>query len=322
MLITKLKSKLARLIATMFGVIVSLAAVAAAHPLGNFTINHFVRIEAGPSQIKLHYVIDMAEIPAFQETQAIDADHDGVTSEEELTAYLDRQSSKLAEGLQLTIDGRRQPLTLAGKRIEQPAGAGGLATLRIELDFIASVVATATHRVRLENRNYEERIGWREITVGSTAGVSVFDSNAYANGLSDELKSYPEDMLAAPLNERTAEFSFAHGSTPEGAHALLTRDGKAVSNARDRFAELIAVKELTPGIALIGLLIAAVLGAVHAMSPGHGKTVVGAYLMGSRGTARHAAYLGLTVTVTHTLGVFALGLVTLFASNYVLPEKL
>jgi ABC-type nickel/cobalt efflux system permease component RcnA len=83
--------------------------------------------------------------------------------------------------------------------------------------------------------------------------------------------------------------------------------------SRDRFAELIAVHTLTPGIALLGLLLAGFLGAVHALSPGHGKTVVGAYLVGSRGTPRHAAFLGLTVTVTHTAGVFALGLLTLFA---------
>ena len=93
----------------------------------------------------------------------------------------------------------------------------------------------------------------------------------------------------------------------------MTRDGRPVAPARDRLAELSAVPELTPMVALFGLLIAAMLGALHALSPGHGKTVVGAYLVGSRGTARHAAFLGLTVTITHTLGVFALGLVTLFA---------
>ncbi|HKE02992.1 MAG TPA: sulfite exporter TauE/SafE family protein, partial [Blastocatellia bacterium] len=73
---------------------------------------------------------------------------------------------------------------------------------------------------------------------------------------------------------------------------------------------------------LIGLLIAFALGGMHAMAPGHGKTVVGAYLVGSRGTAKHAAFLGATVTIAHTIGVFALGLITLFASRYALPEKI
>src|SRR5262249_20063543 len=82
------------------------------------------------------------------------------------------------------------------------------------------------------------------------------------------------------------------------------------------------VPEITPTVVLLGLLLAAGLGGLHAMSPGHGKTVVGAYLVGSRGTARHAAFLGLTVTITHTAGVFGLGLVTLLASQYVLPERL
>ncbi len=63
-------------------------------------------------------------------------------------------------------------------------------------------------------------------------------------------------------------------------------------------------------------------GAAHAMSPGHGKTLVGAYLMGEKATVRHALFLGLTTTVTHTLGVFMLGGVTLFASKMFLPEQL
>src|ERR1039458_10694416 len=62
--------------------------------------------------------------------------------------------------------------------------------------------------------------------------------------------------------------------------------------------------------------------AVHALSPGHGKTLVAAYLVGSRGTPRHAVLLGLMVTFTHTVSVFALGLVTLYLSRFVLPETI
>ena len=63
-------------------------------------------------------------------------------------------------------------------------------------------------------------------------------------------------------------------------------------------------------------------GALHALSPGHGKAMVAAYLIGTRGTARHAVGLGAVVTVTHTIGVFALGLVTLLLSQYIVPEDL
>jgi ABC-type nickel/cobalt efflux system permease component RcnA len=75
-------------------------------------------------------------------------------------------------------------------------------------------------------------------------------------------------------------------------------------------------------VVLIGLLFAIVLGAAHALSPGHGKTIVTAYLVGQRGTPRHAALLGLIVTLTHTIGVFGLGLVTLALSQFIVPDRL
>jgi ABC-type nickel/cobalt efflux system permease component RcnA len=86
--------------------------------------------------------------------------------------------------------------------------------------------------------------------------------------------------------------------------------------------DAISGPHVRPGVALLALLGALLLGAVHALSPGHGKTIVGAYLVGSRGTPRHAVFLGLTVTVTHTIGVFVLGFATLYASRYVVPERL
>ena len=79
---------------------------------------------------------------------------------------------------------------------------------------------------------------------------------------------------------------------------------------------------LSPALLMGAIFGAALWGAGHALTPGHGKAIVGAYLVGARSTARHAVYLGLTVTITHTLGVFVLGLIALFASRYILPEQL
>ncbi|HEY5869372.1 MAG TPA: sulfite exporter TauE/SafE family protein [Candidatus Tectomicrobia bacterium] len=296
-----------------------------AHPLGNFTVNHFARIEIGAERVTIHYVLDMAEIPTFQEKQAIDVDGDGLTSTAELNTYLERVAQQYARGIRVDIDGRHLTLEAAAKNLSLPPGAGGLPTLRVECDFTSVITARAigaTQRLRFEDTNHQDRIGWREIVVKPAAGVAIFDSSAFGNGISDELRDYPEDTFVAPLGERIAELSFARGDAPAGAQALRTREGRVTAQAHDRLVELIAVPEVTPTIALLGLLLAAALGSLHALSPGHGKTVVGAYLVGSRGTARHAVFLGLTVTITHTIGVFALGLVTLCASQYIVPERL
>ncbi|HZG53657.1 MAG TPA: hypothetical protein VEZ40_16130 [Pyrinomonadaceae bacterium] len=316
----------AKITCSVMLLVMALAGAAVAHPLGQFTINHFSRLEVGTSRVQIRYVVDMAEIPTFQELQAMGG-NGNQASGAELETYVERAAARYADGLLLTIDGERVPLQVVARRISLPEGAGGLPTLRIECDFAgmlpaASATANQTRRLKFEDTNYRERAGWREAVVVPAAGVSIFDSTAFGSALTDELKVYPEDLLAAPLDERTVELSFTQGAIPANAAALRTRDGRPLGQARDRFAELISVRELTPTIALFGLLVAAVLGALHAFSPGHGKTVVGAYLVGSRGTAKHAAFLGLTVTITHTAGVFALGLVTLFASQYIVPERL
>lgn len=303
-----------------------LAGVVTAHPLGNFTINHFARIEVGAEQVRVRFVVDIAEIPAFQKLQAMKAAGDDKPSNAALNQYLERVVPQYAENLVLTINGERVQLQSVAKTISLPPGAGGLPTLRVECDLAGMMpvnrVHTKEHRVRFENINHSNSLGWHELVVVQAAGVSVYNSTAFGNALTDELKAYPEDMFAAPLDERIAEMSFTHGVVPSGAVVLRTRDNRPAVQSRDRLAELIAVPELTLSLTLFGLFAAAALGAAHAFSPGHGKTVVGAYLVGSRGTWRHAAFLGLTVTITHTAGVFALGLVTLFAAQYIVPERL
>ena len=304
-----------------------LSVASVAHPLGNFTINHYARIEPSGERVRLHYVVEMAEISTLQEMQLVDTDGDGKPSGAEIDAYLERIATTYAQGLRVTVDGVRVDLQLVSKKLSTPAGDGGLPTLRTEFDFAGAVPVDGNsgggaRRLRFEDVNHTGRIGWHELVVVPAAGVAVFNSSAFGGGITNELRGYPADGLAAPLDERTAELSFTRGEAPAGATALLMRDGRTVERTRDRFAELINAREVTPGLALLALLISTGLGAMHALSPGHGKTVVGAYLVGSRGTARHAMFLGLTVTITHTIGVFALGLVTLFASKYVLPERL
>ncbi len=301
--------------------------VASAHPLGNFSVNQYSRLEVGKNRIKVRQILDLAEIPTFQARGEIDADKDGSLSAGELDAYADEITPELLRNLVLTVNNEPLGLRAEAKEIQLESGAGNLLTLKIKWNLIADfpVNADGINQVKFENKNYAERLGWNEIVIARESGVDVFDSTAYGSGVTDELKAYPQETLDAPLRERAAEFSFTTGASalPSNAKLLQNRDGHATAFVqKDKLAELLEIKELTPAIALFGLLAAFGLGAMHAMSPGHGKTVVGAYLVGSRGTIKHAAFLGLTVTITHTLGVFALGLITLFASNYILPEKI
>ncbi|MEO6655780.1 MAG: sulfite exporter TauE/SafE family protein [Pyrinomonadaceae bacterium] len=295
-----------------------------AHPLGNFSVNQFSRIEVARSEIKIHQILDFAEIPTFQAFGVIDADKDGSLSASELETYQTSISSDYLSKLLLQINNDQLQIDILDKKITIGTGEGDLPTLRLEWNLASKLPETQTSgKLLFQNNAYSERIGWREIIVNNAAGAHVYDSSAYSTALSDDLKSYPKDLLSSPLSERSAEFSFTTGPVPENAKPLTGRDGRTAAAVQpDRLAELIAVPAITPAIALFGLLLAFGLGAMHAMSPGHGKTVVGAYLVGSKGTIKHAAFLGLIVTVTHTLGVFALGLITLFASNYILPERL
>lgn len=291
---------------------------AAAHPLGNFTINLYSRLDLAAGRAAITYVVDLAEIPTFQALSELGGPGLDAKARED---YLARAVAELLPGLTLTIDGQPAPLTLDSQRLEILPGQGGLSIMRIQLGLSARLPELAAgQRATLDyaDANYADHQGWHEIVVRNGPGVELAASNASGADLSNELRAYPEDMLAAPLDQRSASVTI----TP-GAGGMLSAAGRGeVSRTDDRFAALLAGKDLSPLALLLALLAAAGLGAAHALAPGHGKTIVAAYLVGSRGTARHAAFLGLTVTVTHTLGVFALGLVTLAASRYILPEQL
>lgn len=235
------------------------AVITTAHPLGNFTISHYTRIETGVDRVRLRYVVDYAEIAAFQELQSADTDSDGAFSEAEKSAWLARSVQQWLNGLRLTANGQPLALRAVKQSLTLPPGAAKLPTLRIECELeapLAAALNTTSAKFALTDANHADRQGWHEIVVLPVAGVTVFDSTAFGNGVTDELKTYPEDRLMAPLNERAAEWSATTGPQPAGAKPLLTRDRQPVAQTRARFAELITARKLALGLALIALLLA------------------------------------------------------------------
>jgi nickel/cobalt transporter (NicO) family protein len=321
--------KKTRLIAAAFLTLLTslvVVPVAFAHPLGNFTINHYAGIRVGRSSIAVDFVLDMAEIPAFQEIASFDANGNGQPDPDETAKYHPAQCAAMQLQLALELNGRPLPLHLDSSAVSFPPGAGGLPTLRLTCEFSAPVSLTNRNaQLTFADNSYADRIGWREIVV-TTDQVSLQGSYS-STSISQRLTAYPKDMLTDPLNQRQLSLDVlpgsGSGSTSTAAPPVQTSGSSfSLGRSNDAFTQLINVPNITPLGFLFALLIAFVWGGLHAVTPGHGKTIVGAYLVGSRGTARHAFLLGLTTTVTHTAGVFALGLITLFAAHFIVPEKL
>jgi ABC-type nickel/cobalt efflux system permease component RcnA len=339
---------------------------ASAHPLGNFTINHYTGIRVSPDAVLLDFVLDRAEIPTFQEIRRIDPNGDGTIDPIEAATLRVPECIARAPFLDLRVGGSRLAVDLTAAGLTFPPGAGGLPTMRLVCTFRAALPQplTAATTLAFDDQSFPERIGWREITVagdgttiGATGGVASIPPTSTASA---RLSAYPTDLLATPLDMRSASVVVTPGGpalvpfavpdatplvAPPGSEGLPAAAADAVpvtgsdSVARSgsesvpppmtaavpggvgtEIAGLLEARDLTPLALLLSLLTAALLGAGHALTPGHGKTVMAAYLVGARGTARHAVGLGLSVTVSHTLGILVLAGIVLAAGSALPPE--
>jgi ABC-type nickel/cobalt efflux system permease component RcnA len=344
-----------------------------AHPMGNFSVNHYSGIELQEQQIVVHYYIDLAEIPAYQELQRGSI---GATPEEPaVKRYVSERGAELERGLTLTVNGMQIPLHLVSSGVIFPPGAGGLPTMKMGFVYEAAYPQGADREllsVRYTDNNYAGQTGWKEIVAHSSAGA-LLSSSAPSKDRSGELSNYPTDLLTSPPQDLEAtvvaklepvattkalrpaaaeqpslsphagvtvskllsptrkiekipqeqpESFTPHVPISQQALPAVHLEANRQQTPRSKFTQLIAAQHLSAWFLFSAALIAIGLGGMHALEPGHGKTIVAAYLVGSRGNARHALLLGLIVTVSHTAGVFALGAITLCASRYIVPEQL
>jgi ABC-type nickel/cobalt efflux system permease component RcnA len=294
-----------------------------AHPLGNFTINLYDGLTVRSDGIDVDYVVDMAEIPAFEETRTIDANDDGILDPAETAAYLTDTCAHLADGITLTVGHsilRVRPD--ATGTITFPPGAGGLSTMRLECPMHGRVTLDEDQPVSYRDGNFAGRIGWHEITVVGDR-LAVLDADAPARSVSARLTAYPADLLQSPLDQRAASFRVG-GATDVAAApvtdaaAPITRSfGDRLTNA---FTGLVTTGGTTPLLWVLALLTAFAIGGIHALGPGHGKTLMAAYLVGSDARPRQVVAVGVAVSVMHTVSVIALGLAVLAAGRAFTPE--
>ncbi|WP_229919594.1 HoxN/HupN/NixA family nickel/cobalt transporter [Streptomyces minutiscleroticus] len=277
------------------------AGAAAAHPLGNFTVNRYDGLVVSPGRLSVHHVEDLAEIPAAQAGPRI--------ARLGRAAWARGRCADAARRSRLTVADRRVPLRTGTSAVRTRPGQAGLGTLRVECRWTAALPAGS---VALSWRAaVDDGPGWRETTARGDR-TTLTSSDVPERSVSRELTRYPEELLSSPADTASAALRARPGgpalaeSRPDApASAVLPRGADRFTRALDG---LVARKDLSAGFAALALVVAVVLGALHAVAPGHGKTVMAATAAArGRASLRDVLPLAASVTVTHTLGVIALG---------------
>jgi len=281
-----------------------------AHPLGNFSVNQSIGLKLSPDRVAVTAIVDLAELPTLQERPAVDANGDGKVGAAESAAYNTRICRAMAGAVALRVDGDRVRWSVRPAGFEYRPGSAGLHTSRISCAFDAAADLTRRAVVDVVNGYRADRIGWREITAAGH-GVHIVNPPVPARSVSGSLRSYPTGLLGSPLDQRSARLQVEPGDGPSAGAAIHVNRGDPVSRwvaEADRTLERLVGGHLTPFVGVLAVLLALTLGAAHAALPGHGKTVMAAYIAGRRGRPRDAFTVGAIVTLTHTGGVLVMGL--------------
>ncbi|MFD7419087.1 nickel/cobalt transporter [Streptomyces californicus] len=292
---------------------VASAPAASAHPLGNFSVNYHTGLVLRPDRIDAHVVVDHAEISALQERRTIDTDHDGRVSDDESRIHAEKTCSDLSGQLRLSVGGTQADWRRSSATLVYENGEAGLKTSRLTCSLTSPAELTEPADIRAETDYDTQRVGWHEMTA-TGRGVRITQADVPATSTTRELRQYPADPLASPLDQRSATLRSEPGQGPAALPAVVADlpGAGAISGVLAKvtgaFDSLVGAREITLPVGLLALLLALVLGASHAAMPGHGKTIMAAYLAGRRGTRRDALTVGATVTLTHTAGVLVLGL--------------
>jgi ABC-type nickel/cobalt efflux system permease component RcnA len=292
---------------------------AQAHPLGNFSINHYTGFTVRPGRVDVLAVTDTAEIPTLQAATAVDTDQDGIQSASERAAWAAARCAETTGRLTVTTP-RRLAWTTDSAAFAYRPGQAGLRTSRLECRLHAPLdLADGPVTLEVATGVDATRVGWNEITAKGDR-THLRQSTVPTASVTDELRNYPRDLLSTPRGDTRAHFTAAAGEGTSSAADPTAGPGSGGLTGRvealsRQLTSLTGAKHLTVPVGLLAVLLSIVLGAGHALLPGHGKTVMAAYLAGRRGRTRDAVTVGATVTITHTAGVLVIGLcLTTFSS--------
>ena len=327
--------------------------VLSAHPMGNFSVSHYTRIDVRPNGVAdVTYILDLAELPTFELLQKWELQPDSPQTQLDAKAAVEARA--WVANLKFRLDGKPVAGRVTNTKLVKADGAGALAIIRVTT-HIEVPMSGAGGTLEYQDTNYPERAGWKEIVVGAAKGVTLVEASHIDVERSKALTEYPTDPAVAPPQDLRARVEWktnapavvaapATASAPAKPAIVELAQPKAVAPPAptipqqqvggqpttaapgevvkgDTLSLLMSKRDLGLTTMLFGLAMAFWLGCLHATTPGHGKTMVAAYLVGERGTPKHALILGAVVTFTHTISVFALGVATYFLAGSIAPER-
>lgn len=364
---------------------------AVGHPLSQFSVNHFNTLEFRPGTVRVHTLIDIAELPSFRELGLLDTDNNSRLTRDEIDAYLGKRVPGILSALSITVRDRPVPLKIDHSDLRLYSGLARVTCMQILAQFSGELpdIASPTdvqfqddsfpenqkdfgqirlramggleipaESIRRQDSRIEEAVpetsdtwlmssgdvrfilkqGIMNAGLESTIGFDYVDTlvsptiippetlSFNANGLipilrSDKEQPTPQEQISTLQPRAIQAFPELPSSTVEDRPAPQAREDATQAGERE-LGELIHRQDLSFWVVVVALALAAFYGAGHALTPGHGKTVVAAYLVGSRGTIWHAIYLGLIVTLTHMGSVFIIGFIALYLQSSLIEGNL
>jgi ABC-type nickel/cobalt efflux system permease component RcnA len=289
------------------------AAPALAHPIGNFTINHLSELRVRGGAIGVTYVLDMAEIPTYSVMR--EADSGGRMNAAQLQRWASTEAATLAPSLGLSAGNRSIALALDGAAAHTRPGAGGLPILYLVARYHGYVPAGSTALIYRDG-TFAGRLGWKDVIVEP------------ATEPTHELTAYPSALLGSPRSTTAVDIALAPSGAVAAVKADATQDATAAQGAApsavrsNTLSDMLARGAGNPFYVALVFLTAIALGALHALEPGHGKTLLAISLVGARATVKQATILASSLTVAHTIGVLALGLAISIFKSYFVPEAI
>jgi nickel/cobalt exporter len=314
---------------------------AEAHPVGDpFSVNTYLRLTPYADRLRVLYIVDLAEAPSFDEMPRLGVTEDGSIPPDHLRAYLIAKAGEMARGLRVEVDGQRLDLTPVSGRLDLPFGQYATPTVQVRFlyDLAVGEVRPGRRAVLIEDTNAENRSGWREILVGDVPGAVYEGPATFRTDVTKEMTQFSVPLFADAPRSMTAAFTLAlDGALPpappstadnfvplapsEAPGHATARAGQGADPPGGAAALLLRAGEGW-SMVLAAIALAAGFGALHALEPGHGKSLIAAYLVGTRGSLLEAMRLGAIVAVAHTIGALVLGGIVIVGVGVIVPGTL